>query len=117
MQMTFDAIDVFGQPTAIGQIVGCRDLGDKVIFGKRFAIEIEGLDNLIFHARQLKRLVTDWAVLRGIPKITVATEQAVRKEKLKQDDVELTIVRGPFQHLFGLVVGTSVDSKCAYFSD
>ena len=59
MQMAFDVIDVFGPPTAIGRIVGCRDVGAKVVFGKRFAIDIEGFDNLISHTRQLKRQVTD----------------------------------------------------------
>ena len=59
MQMAFDVINVFSQPTAIGRIVGCRDVGAKVVFGKRFAIDIEGLDNLISHTRQLKRQVTD----------------------------------------------------------
>ena len=88
-----------------------------MVFGKRFAIEIESRDNSISHARQLKRQVTDWAVLRRIPKIIVATEQAVRTEMVKQDDVGLTIVRGPTQHLFGLVVGISVGSKIADFSD
>ena len=117
MQMAFDVIDVFGQPTATGRIVGCREAGAKEVFGKRFAIEIEGLDNLISHTRQLKRQVTDWAVLPRIPKIIVATEQRAGTEMAKQDDVGPTIVRGPIQHLFGLVVGISVDSKIADFSD
>ena len=88
-----------------------------MVFGKRFAVENEGLDNLISHARQLKRQVTDWAVLPRIPKIIVATEQRVRTEMVKQDDVGPTIVRGSVQHFFGLVVGISVDSKIAGFSD
>ena len=117
MQMTFDVINVFGQPTAIGRIVGCRDVGAKVVFGKRFAIEIESLDNLISHARQLKPQVMDWAVLWRISKIIVAKEQTVHTETVKQGAVGLTIARGPNQHLFGLVVGISVESKIAEFSD
>ena len=71
------------QPATIGRIVGCRDVGAKVVFGKRFAIEIESLDSLISHARQLKRQVMDWAVLRLIPKIIVANKQTVRKGTVK----------------------------------
>ena len=88
-----------------------------MVFGKRFAIEIESLDSLISHARQLKRQVMDWAVLRRIPKIIVAKKQKVHMETVKQDAVGLTTVRGPNQHLFGLVVGISVESKIAEFGD